>query len=96
MARKPKYEKPEIAKKFVREPSFVLDGFEINHGETIKIRGEFGSKFKFQYLVTNIETGAQWIDCFEIIGGVPSVFRSFKLDRIKRVPKRGKRAKRVV
>jgi hypothetical protein len=96
MARKPKYQEPDIAKKFVRESSLLLDGFQINHGETIKIRGEFGAKFKFQYLVTNTDTGAQWIDCFEIIGGVASVFRSFKLDRIKRVPKRGKRAKRVV
>ncbi len=96
MARKVKYEQPEIAKKFVRESSFLLDGFEVNHGDVIKIRGEFGAKFKFQYLVTNTDTGAQWIDCFEIIGTVPSVFRSFRTDRIKRIPKRGKRAKRVV
>lgn len=95
MARKAKYQVPEIARKFERQESFLLDGFQINHGETIKIRGEFGAKFKFQYLVTNTETGAQWVDCFEIIGGVPSVFRSFKVDRIKRVPRRGKRAKRV-
>jgi hypothetical protein len=95
MARKIKYEVPPIARKFVREPSLVFDGFEIVQGETIKVRGEFGAKFKFQYLVTNTETGAQWIDCFEIIGGVASVFRSFKVERIKRVPKRGKRAKRV-
>lgn len=95
MARKPKYEVPQIALKFQREDNLVLDGFEIKHGDTIKIRGEFGAKFKFQYLVTNTDTGAQWIDCFEIIGTVPSVFRSFRVDRIKRIPKRGKRAKRV-
>lgn len=29
MARKAKYEVPPIARKFVREPNLVLDGFEI-------------------------------------------------------------------
>jgi hypothetical protein len=96
MGRRKKYVAPEISKKFHREPTVVVDGFEINHGDIIKIKDEFGGKFKFDYLVTNTETGAQWIDCFEIIGSVPSVFRSFKIERIKRIPKRGKRAKRVV
>lgn len=81
---------------FKTEPTFELDGFIISYGDTVKVRGEYGSKFKVRGLTTNIETGAQWVDCFELIRGVPSQFRAFKLDRIKRVPQRGKRAKRVV
>ena len=82
--------------KFTTESTFELDGFEINAGDSIKVRGEYGSKFKVRGLTTNTETGAQWVDCFELIRGVPSQFRAFKLDRVKRIPQRGKRAKRVV
>ena len=81
---------------FTTEPSFEVNGFTIEKGETVKVHGEWGSKFKVIGLTTNTLTGASWVDCFEIIGGVSSVFRSFKVDRIKRIPKRGKRAKRVV
>ena len=94
MARRKKAIQPETI--FKTESSFELDGFEINEGDTIKIRGEYGSKFKVRGLTTNTETGAQWVDCFELIRGVPSQFRAFKLDRVKRVPQRGRRAKRVV
>jgi hypothetical protein len=80
---------------FVTEPHMELNGFPIEYGEVIKVHGEWGSKFKFVGVTTNTLTGSSWIDCFEIIGGVPSVFRSFKHDRIKRIPKRGTRAKRV-
>lgn len=96
MARKPKYEMPAIAKKFHREDSLLLDGFQISHGDFFKVRGEHGGKFKFHSFVTNTETGAQWVDCFEVISGMTSIFRSFKTDRIKRIPNRGRRAKRVV
>ena len=96
MARKPKYEMPEIAKKFYRESFLILDGFEINSGDFFKVRGEHGGKFKFHSFVTNTETGAQWVDCFEVMAGTSSVYRSFKTDRIKRIPNRGRRAKRVV
>jgi hypothetical protein len=71
-------------------------GFEITAGEIVKVYGEYGARFKFVGVTTNGLTGSSWVDCFEIIGGVPSVFRSFKEDKIKRIPKRGKRAKRVV
>lgn len=81
---------------FVTEPYMEVNGFPIHAGEIIKVNGEWGSKFKFVGVTTNTLTGATWVDCFEIIGTVPSVFRSFKLDRIRRIPKRGKRAKRVV
>lgn len=83
--------------KFSHEPIFVTpDGFEIKQGDLIKIKGEYGVKFKFWSLTTNTETGSVWIDCFETYRGAAGSFRSFRPDRIKRVPKRGKRAKRVV
>ena len=80
---------------FVTEPYMEVNGFPIEGGEMIKVHGEWGSKFKFVGITTNNLTGSSWVDCFEVIGGVPSVFRSFKQDRIKRIPKRGTRAKRV-
>lgn len=82
--------------KFATEESFELNGFEINAGDIIKVKGEYGSRFKVRGLTTNTETGAQWVDTFELIRGVPSQFRAFKPDRVKRVPKGGRRAKRVV
>lgn len=81
---------------FETVPYMEINGFPIEAGEVIKINGEWGSKFKFVGITTNTLTGSSWVDCFEIIGGVSSVFRSFKQDRVKRIPKRGKRAKRVV
>jgi hypothetical protein len=96
MARKHRHVTPEIAKKFLREPSVMIDGFEISQGDVFKVRGEYGGRFKFHSFVTNSISGAQWVDCFELMSGTPSVFRSFKLERIKTVPKRGKRRKRVV
>ena len=80
---------------FETVPYMESNGFPIQAGETIKVIGEWGTKFKFIGITTNTLTGASWVDCFEIIGGVPSVFRSFKPERVKRIPKRGKRAKRV-
>jgi len=82
--------------KFSTEPSFEINGFEVKAGDFIKVKGEYGSKFKVRGLTTNTETGATWVDCFEVIRGVPSAFRAFKLDRVKRIPQKGRRAKRVV
>jgi len=96
MARKQKYVLPDVAKKFSRESSVMLDGFEIKEGDLFKVRGEHGGKFKFHSFVTNTDTGAQWVDCFEVMSGMTSVFRSFKTDRIKRIPNKGRRAKRVI
>lgn len=81
---------------FETTPYMEVNGFPINKGDTIKIQGEYGSKFKFVGLTKNTVTGAVWVDCFQIIGTVPSVFRSFRIERVKRIPQRGKRAKRVV
>jgi hypothetical protein len=96
MARKTKFEVPEIAKKFVREDRMLLDGFEIARGDIIKVIGQYGMKFKFDSFVTNSETGSVWVDCFEVFRNTPGASRSFKPEMIKRIPQRGKRAKRVV
>lgn len=80
--------------KFVRQYSIDLDGFVIEKGDLIKIRGEYGIKFKFNSLVTNIETGVQWIDCFETHRGQVGCWRSFRPDKLKRIPKRRTKSER--
>lgn len=95
MASRSKYQVPEIARKFSRENIINVNGFEIVTGDLIKVSGEYGVKFKFDSFVTNLETGATWVDCFEMFRGASAQYRSFKLDRVKRIPQRGKRAKRV-
>lgn len=86
-----------MAKNLTHESSYVTaDGFEINQGDMIKIKGEYGVQFKFWSLTTNHDSGSVWVDCFEVFRGKAGAFRSFRTDRIKRIPKRGKRAKRVV
>jgi hypothetical protein len=80
----------------VYEPVFITeDGFEIQQGDLIKIQGEYGSRFKFYSLTTNTTSNSQWIDCFEVFRGQVGAFRSFRVEKLKRIPKRGKRAKRV-
>ena len=76
-------------------PYMEVDGFPINAGDLIKVKGEYGVKFKFVGVTTNTLTGSEWVDCFEIFRGKAQQFRAFKQDRIKRIPQRGKRAKRV-
>jgi len=80
---------------FSTEPSFELNGFIINSGDLVKVDGEYGSRFKIHGLTTNAKTGSKWVDCFEINRGQIGALRSFKPDRIKRIPQKGKRAKRV-
>lgn len=96
MAKKKAFETPEMAKKFVREDRMLVNGFEIVRGDLIKVVGQYGLKFKFDSFVTNAETGSTWVDCFEVFRGTASQFRSFSPDLVKRIPQRGKRAKRVV
>jgi hypothetical protein len=78
--------------KFEKVKEMQIGNRVLVSGEVIKIAGEYGSKFKFDSLVTNKETGAQWVDCFELSKGVVSGWRSFKSDRIKLMPiKRGRK-----
>ena len=88
-------ESPVSPTEFSTESSFELNGFVISAGDTVKVEGEYGSRFKVQGLTTNTKTGSQWVDCFEINRGQIGALRSFKSDRIKRIPQKGKRAKRV-
>lgn len=90
---KKKTQSAVLETKFQKVPELVIDGFTISEGDLIKVRGEYGVRFKFSSLTTNIESGAQWIDCFEVFRGQVGAFRSFKSDRIKRIPK--KRIKKV-
>lgn len=72
-----------------RIPELTLpDGKVIVQGELFKVSGEYGLRFKFYSLTINSVTGAEWIDCFEVFRGQVGAFRSFKSDRIKRIPKR--------
>jgi hypothetical protein len=92
MGRRKKYMPRET--NFVRQEEALINGHLFTRGDVIKIQGEWGSKFKFDSFVTNKISGAEWVDCFELIKGVPSVFRSFRIERVKRIPKkRGKRVK---
>jgi len=76
-----------------KEPKITLhDGKVISKGDIFKVSGEYGVRFRFDSLVTNSTTGAEWVDCFEMFRGHAGAFRSFKRDRIKRIPK--KRAKK--
>jgi len=78
-----------------RFPEITVDGFLIERGDIIKIKDEWGKRFKFDNLVTNTITKAQWIDCYEVEKQRTGCLRSFKLDRVKRIPKRRKRARRA-
>lgn len=92
-----KYEMPEIAKKYIKEDNAVLpDGKIIESGEIFKVKGEYGVTFQFKKFVTNVENNAQWVECIELHRGRYSCHRAFRIDRIKKMPKkRGKRVKRA-
>lgn len=92
----PKKTKAIIApSNFETVPYMEVGGFAINAGDIVKVSGEYGTKFKFVGVTTNTLTGSTWVDCFEIFRGKAQQFRAFKAERIKRIPQRGKRAKRV-
>jgi hypothetical protein len=81
--------------KFSRVYEMEYGNFTIERGDLIKIQDEWGMRFKFDSVVTNTETGAQWVDCFEVHKARTGCLRAFKLDRVKRIPtRRGRRAKR--
>jgi hypothetical protein len=89
---------PPPPTKFHREPEAVLpSGRKIEKGDMIRVSGEHGLRFKFDCLVTNKETGAQWIDCFEVHKSRSGALRSFVSDRVKPMPKtrRKRRANRT-
>ncbi len=79
---------------FERVYEMEAGNFTIEKGDLIKIVGEYGMRFKFVSVTTNTKTGATWVDCHEVHRGQTGAFRSFTLDRVKRIPKR--RAKKAV
>lgn len=74
---------------YSRKPYYTTpEGRFIESGEIIKIVGEWGGKFKFVEHVVKNDSGAEWIDCFQIENGVMCGWRSFKPERIKPIPKK--------
>lgn len=67
------------------------DGKIISKGDLFKVIGEYGMQFKFYSLTKNVQTGAEWVDCFEMFRGHSGAQRSFSSDRIKRIPKKRKK-----
>ena len=96
MARKNRKPGP-TAHLYQRETYYTTpEGRVIEENEIIKIKGEYGTKFKFKAFVTKLDNGAQWIDCMELERGVVSKWRSFKADRIKPLPKTRRPRKKKV
>lgn len=81
---------------FIRETSFVTEeGKTVAQGDIIKIKGIWGTKFRFHQFVTNPKINTSWIDCVQLEKGVGCGMRSFYPERVKVLPKkRGKRVKR--
>jgi hypothetical protein len=96
MARPKKFILPEIARKYLREESAVLPtGQTVERGDMFKVKGknsfgvgEWGLTFKFDHLVTNLENGKMYVECFEMYRGRAGVMRAFPLDRVKPMPKK--------
>ena len=87
--------KVQINDPFVREASFVTEeGKTVTQGDIIKIKGIWGTKFRFQQHVTNPDINRSWIDCVQLEKGVGCGMRSFYPERVKVMPKkRGKSVK---
>jgi hypothetical protein len=92
-----KRKKTKVAQtKFARVYELQVGTFTIVKGDIIKIQDEHGRKFKFDSVVTNTETGATWVDCFEMQKTASGQYCSFAIERVKRIPtRRGKRKKNV-
>ncbi len=81
---------------FSRVYEMPYGNFTIEKGDLIKIQGEYGTRFKFLSITTNTETGSSWVDCFETYRGQSGQFRSFTIDRVRRIPKkRPRKAKKI-
>ena len=72
----------------------TLDGTTLQPGDHIKIKGEHGKVFKFKEFVEKTDNGTSWIDCYEMEKGLPCGLRSFRLERVKVIPKKRMRRKR--
>ena len=86
--RKVEYNNVVINDPFERVYSMQYENFTIERGDLIKITGEYGGRFRFESITTNPANGAVWVDCFEMFRGQRGPYRSFSVDRVKRIPKR--------
>lgn len=76
---------------YARTPHYTTpEGRVIEQGEIIKIDGEWGGRFKFHEHVVRTDTGVEWIDCFEVVKGTTSGWRSFRPERIRPLPRKRK------
>jgi hypothetical protein len=79
-----------------RTPEYTLEnGRKISEGEVIKISGIWGTKFKFKEHVIRTDNGKEWIDCYELEKGVNCGLRSFYPEKIKPIPTRKRRNKKL-
>lgn len=93
MGRK-KLTKSPNAHLYERIPYYTMpNGRVIERNEIIKIKGEHGGKFKFHEHVKRTDSDVEWIDCFELRGGVLSGWRSFYPERINPLPKTRRKRK---
>lgn len=95
MARK-RNSAPVIETNFSRVYEMESGNFTIEKGDLIKIIGEYGMRFKFNSITTNKTTGVSWVDCFETHRGQTGAFRSFNIERVKRIPKKRPRKAKTV
>ena len=80
---------------FIRSDSFTTDDQKtVNKGDTIKIKGIWGTEFKFLNFVTNPITEVSWIDCIQLERGIGCGLRSFYPNRVKIVSKEKKRGRK--
>jgi hypothetical protein len=80
---------------FIRSDSFTtIDNKVVNQGDFIKIKGIWGTEFKFLNFVTNPKTETSWIDCIQLEKGIGCGMRSFYPDRVKVKLKESKRGKK--
>lgn len=89
MGRKKEIVSP-LAHLYHREPTFTTpEGRVIEPGEIIKIKGVWGTKFRFKEYVQRTDDNAkEWIDCYELEKGQNCGHRSFRPELIKPLPKR--------
>ena len=85
-----------LAHLYHREPTYTTsEGRTIEPGEVIKIKGVWGSKFKFKEYVRRTDNGAEWIDCYELERGQHCGQRSFRPELIKPLPKKRRKRKKT-
>jgi len=94
--RKTEYTGSVINDPFNRVYEMQYENFTIERGDLIKITGEYGTRFRFESITTNPANGAVWVDCFEMWRGRTGAYRSFSVDRVKRIPKRRPRKAKAV